>query len=54
MTVKAFTFGLFQTNTYVVSVGERIFLIDPACYSEYERQVLQNYIDDAKKKIQEG
>ena len=45
MTVKAFTFGLFQTNTYVVSVGERIFLIDPACSSEYERQTLQNYIE---------
>ena len=45
MTVKSFIFGPFQTNTYVVSVGEKIFLIDPACSSEYERQVLQNYIE---------
>lgn len=45
MTVKAFTFGPFQTNTYVVSVGEKTLLIDPACSSEYERQVLQNYIE---------
>ena len=45
MTVKSFIFGPFQTNTYVVSGGEKIFLIDPACSSEYERQVLQNYIE---------
>ena len=45
MTVKAFTFGPFQTNTYVVSVGEKTLLIDPACSSEYERQVLQNYLE---------
>ena len=45
MTIKSFTFGPFQTNTYVVSVGEKTFLIDPACFSAYERQTLQNYID---------
>ena len=45
MTVKSFIFGPFQTNTYVVSVGEKLFLIDPACSSEYERQVLLNYIE---------
>ena len=45
MTVQSFTFGPFQTNTYVVSVDERIFLIDPACFTEYERQALANYID---------
>ena len=52
MTVKSFTFGPFQTNTYVVSDFSRangqepiVLLVDPACYTEYERQTLANYID---------
>ena len=52
MTVKSFTFGPFQTNTYVVSDLPRAngqepmaLLVDPACYTEYERQTLANYID---------
>ena len=52
MTVKSFTFGPFQTNTYVVSDlpranGEEpiVLLVDPACYTESERQTLANYID---------
>ena len=54
MTVKSFTFGPFQTNTYVVSDLSRarsdpeepiVLLVDPACYTEYERQTLANYID---------
>lgn len=52
MTVKSFTFGPFQTNTYVVSDlpkanGQEpiVLLVDPACYTEYERQTLANYID---------
>ena len=45
MTIQSFTFGPFQTNTYVVSVGEHILLIDPACSNPYEQQVLLNYIE---------
>ena len=45
MTIQSFTFGPFQTNTYVVSVDERVFLIDPACFTEYDRQTLVNYIN---------
>ena len=52
MTVKSFTFGPFQTNTYVVSDLPRangqepmVLLVDPACYTESERQTLANYID---------
>lgn len=52
MTVKAFTFGPFQTNTYLVSVGEQVLLIDPACSNEYERQTLLNYIDGLRAKGQ--
>ena len=52
MTVKSFTFGPFQTNTYVVSDlpktnGQEpiVLLVDPACYTESERQALADYID---------
>ena len=52
MTVKSFTFDPFQTNTYVVSDlpkanGQEpiVLLVDPACYTESERQTLANYID---------
>ena len=52
MTVQSFTFGPFQTNTYVVSDLPRangqepiVLLVDPACYTEYERQALADYID---------
>ena len=52
MQIKCFTFGPFETNTYVVSSfpsGEDgrgfILLIDPACSNEYERQQLERYID---------
>ena len=54
MTVKSFTFGPFQTNTYVVSDLSRarsdpeepiVLLVDPACYTESERQALADYID---------
>jgi len=43
--IKSFTFGLFATNTYVVSdQAGHVLLIDPACCSTYEQQVLLNYI----------
>ena len=54
MTVQSFTFGPFQTNTYVVSDLSRdrsdpeepiVLLVDPACYTESERQTLADYID---------
>lgn len=43
--VKSFIFGPFQTNTYVVSNGQQVFIIDPACYSQYEQQALCTYIE---------
>lgn len=42
--IKSFTFGPFQTNTYVVSNEHEILLIDPACSNDYERQQLLNYL----------
>ena len=51
-TIHQFTFGPFETNTYVLSfpsgrdgVGPHIFLIDPACYYENEQQQLLDYIN---------
>ena len=43
--IKSFTFGPFETNTYVVSDEQgHVLLIDPACSNEYERQQLLNYL----------
>jgi len=42
--IKSFTFGPFETNTYVVSDGQNVLLIDPACSNEYEQQELLAYI----------
>lgn len=51
-TIHQFTFGPFETNTYVLSfpsgrdgVGPHILLIDPACSNEYEQQQLLDYIN---------
>ena len=44
MTVQSFTFGCFQTNTYVLSDEKKILLIDPACQTPLERQELSRYI----------
>ena len=51
-TIHQFTFGPFETNTYVLSfpsgrdgVGPHIFLIDPACSNEYEQQQLARSIN---------
>lgn len=43
--INSFVFGPFETNCYVVSTDEQILLIDPACSNEFERQQLENYIN---------
>lgn len=44
--IESFTFGPFQTNTYVVSDEQgNILLIDPACFGQREQQQLQSYIE---------
>jgi glyoxylase-like metal-dependent hydrolase (beta-lactamase superfamily II) len=46
VTVKFFTFGLFETNTYVVRDEQgNALLVDPACSNEYEKQVLARYVE---------
>ncbi len=56
MQIKRFTFGPFETNTYVLScpsgrdgVGPHILLVDPACYYENERQQLLDYINSVSE-----
>ena len=45
MKVERFTFGPFETNTYVVSDEQgNVLLIDPACAYEWEQQELYKYI----------
>jgi glyoxylase-like metal-dependent hydrolase (beta-lactamase superfamily II) len=44
MKVERFTFGPFETNTYVVTDEQGILLIDPACAYEWEQQELFKYI----------
>ncbi len=55
-TIHQFTFGPFETNTYVLSfpsgrdgVGPHILLIDPACYCENEQQQLLDYINSVSE-----
>ena len=49
--IKCFTFGPFETNTYVVTLplregqGGGCLLIDPACFDEREKQQLLDYIN---------
>ena len=56
MQIHQFTFGPFETNTYVLSfpsgrdgVGPHILLVDPACYCENEQQQLLDYINSVSE-----
>ena len=43
--IKSFCFGPFGTNTYVIRDKEdSAILVDPACASPYEEQVLRTYL----------
>ena len=47
LTVKSFCFNPFSENTYVVvAPGGDCAIIDPGCYTESERRVLQDHIRD--------
>lgn len=50
--IKCFSFGLMQTNTYLVSnaSGEAL-LIDPACQSVYEQQALLRHVETQQLQI---
>ena len=47
MKIERFIFGLFETNTYVVSDAQgNALLIDPACYRANEQEALERYLKD--------
>ena len=45
MQIQCFTFGPFETNTFVVNDGQQVLLVDPACSNRYEQQQLYAYIN---------
>lgn len=52
LSIKSFVFGPFQTNTYILHDEQgHLLLIDPACFTEYEKQQLLNQISNFKSQI---
>jgi len=50
ITVKQFTFGPFQENTYVLfDETKECVIIDPGCYDDTERNTLLHFITSEKK-----
>lgn len=51
LTIQSFTFNPFEENTYVVSdASGACIIIDPGCYTEDEKRILENYISKNKLK----
>jgi|TARA_B110000438_G_scaffold49528_2_gene50056 hydroxyacylglutathione hydrolase len=46
--IKSFTFNPFQENTYVVSSGDKCFILDPGNYTDEEHNTIKSYINDKK------
>jgi len=52
MTIKKFTFGPFQENTYILfDESKECIIIDPGCGSSSEQQMLKNFISSGQLKI---
>lgn len=45
MKIERFIVGPFQTNLYVVNDEHDVLIIDPACYTENEKQMVLNYVE---------
>ncbi len=53
LTVKEFTFNLYQENTFVLSDSTgACIVIDPGCYEKSEKNILKSYIFDNKLKVE--
>ncbi|MGZ3864611.1 MAG: MBL fold metallo-hydrolase [Bacteroidia bacterium] len=51
LTIKSFTFGPFQENTFILhDASNECVIIDPGCYTSTEQQVLKKYIEEKKLK----
>ena len=49
LTVKTFTFNIYQENTFVISTaGGECAIIDPGCYEAHEKESLAAYIEEEK------
>ena len=49
MKIKSFTFNQFQENTYVVYDNTKeCIIIDPGCYTQEEKTILQQFIINEK------
>ena len=46
--IKSFTFNPFQENTYVISSGDKCFIVDPGNYNDEENELINSYINDKK------
>ncbi len=47
LTIKVFTFNPVEENTYVLfNEDKECAVIDPGCYYDYERKMLQDYISE--------
>ena len=46
--IKSFTFNSFQENTYVISSGDKCFIVDPGNYNDEENELINSYIIDKK------
>lgn len=46
MKIKTFVFNAFQVNTYLIQNNSKeAIIIDPACFSDAEKEELKNYIE---------
>jgi len=52
--IKTFEVGSFGTNMYLVSVESGLLLIDPACGSLYEQQMLYRSVNEAGLSAESG
>jgi hydroxyacylglutathione hydrolase len=51
VTIKSFTFGPFQENTFLLhDSSNECVIIDPGCYTTAEQQQLKKYIEEKKLK----
>jgi len=49
LTIKSFTFGPFQENTFVLhDESKECVIIDPGCYTQTEQRELKAYIEEKK------
>ena len=52
ITIKTFVFNAFQVNSFVLyDETKECIIIDPSCYSDYEKNELTDFIDTNELKV---